>query len=261
MIPELNAAIKIAKEAGDILLAYYGKNINITEKENKTPVTEADIAADKFIRESLKKQFSYPILSEETVDNKKRLKSNLIWIVDPLDGTRNFIEKTGQFTVVIGLAQNERPVLGVVYQPTTKKLYFSRKGSGAFVEQNNAARKISVSDISEISKTKLVTSHIDKCMRKIGLAKIEYIGSLALKGCLIAEGQYDAYFTIQSKMSEWDTCAPELIITEAGGKVSDIRGNTLLYNQIDVLRSKGVIMDNGFMHNKLIKKIQPFLIP
>jgi len=258
---ELKIAIEIAKEAGAILLQYYGKELVISSKDNNTPVSDADIASNDLIIKRLKENFSYPILSEESADDKSRLGQEFVWIVDPLDGTKNFIEKNGEFTVVIGLVRNNQPIMGVVYRPTTKELYYAEKGQGAFREVNGDEERIGVSKIKSIPEAKFIASKLDSrdsdLMDKIGVINKTKVGSAALKICKVAQGEYDAFFVLKSKTSEWDDCAPGLILVEAGGTLSDVFGEPLSYNQEDVARPKGTVADNGIFHKELIEKIHP----
>ena len=141
---ELKIAIEIAKEAGELLLQYYDTELSIETKENNTPVSNADLATNDFILKKLREHFPYSILSEESVDDNNRLGKEFVWLVDPLDGTKDFIEKTGEFTVVIGLVQNNQLIMGVVYRPTTKELYYAQKGKGAFMEVGGIEKRITV---------------------------------------------------------------------------------------------------------------------
>lgn len=261
---ELKIAIEIVKEAGAILLQYYDKELIVSLKDNNTPVSDADIAADDLIIKRLKENFTYPILSEESVDDKNRLGKEFVWIVDPLDGTKDFIQKTGEFTVVIGLVQNDQPIMGVVYRPTTKELYYAEKNKGAFIEVDGNEKRIVVSKSESISSARFTVSKSDfsnsDFMDKIGATNRTRVGSAALKICKVAQGEYDAFFVLKSKMSEWDDCAPGIILSEAGGILSNVFGGLLLYNQENVLRTKGTMANNGILHKELIKKIYPFAL-
>jgi 3'(2'), 5'-bisphosphate nucleotidase len=258
---ELKIAIEIAKEAGAILLQYYDKELVISSKDDDTPVSDADIASNNLIIKRLKEHFLYPILSEESVDDKNRLGQEFVWIVDPLDGTKNFIEKNGEFTVVIGLVRNNQPIMGVVYRPTTKELYYAEKGKGAFREVNGDAKRIRVSGTKSIPEAKFAVSKFNyqdsDFMDKIGVINRTEVGSAALKICKVAQGEYDAFFVLKSRTSEWDDCAPGLILAEAGGTLSNVFGDSLLYNQENVSRPKGTVANNGIFHKELIKKIHP----
>jgi len=258
---ELKITIETAKEAGSILLQYYGTELNIETKENDTPVSSADYASNDFIIKNLKNHFPYPILSEESVDNKERLHTEKVWIIDPLDGTKNFIEKTGEFTVAIGLVENNRPTMGVVYRPTTQEMFYSYRGGGAFREIKGEVQRLSVTISDSVPDAKFVTSKLNNkhtaYMDRIGAIKRTRIGSAAYKICKVAEGEYDAYFVIKSRMSEWDDCAAGLILTEAGGLLSDIFGNPLLYNQENISRTKGILASNKNLHKNLLGRIAP----
>jgi 3'(2'), 5'-bisphosphate nucleotidase len=258
---ELKIAIETAREAGQILLQYYDTDLTVETKENNTPVSNADYAADNFIVKNLKTHFSYPILSEESVDDEERLRAEKVWIVDPLDGTKDFIAKTGEFTVCIALVENNQPILGVVYRPTTRELFYAQKGSGSFRELDGNAERLSASACDLISDAKFIVSKLnDKhaaFMDRIGAKNRVRVGSAALKVCKVAQGEYDAYFILNPKLSEWDDCAAGLILTEAGGEVSDVFGNPLPYNQKNVSRVKGILASNKNLYKELLKRIAP----
>ncbi len=258
---ELQIAIDTARKAGSILLQHYGTELDIKTKENNTPVSNADHAANDFIIKNLTAHFPYPILSEESVDDKKRLHMEKVWVVDPLDGTKDFIEKTGEFTVAIGLVENNQPILGVVYRPTTQELFYAKKEGGSFREVEGKPQKLSVTTTGSVSDAKFVISKLDSkhtgYMDRIGAVNRMRVGSAAYKICKVAQGEYDAYFVIKSRMSEWDDCAAGLILAEAGGVLSDIFGNSLLYNQDNTSRTRGTIASNKNLYTNLLQKIDP----
>lgn len=258
---ELETAIWIAKAAGSILLQHYNTELNISVKDNNTFITNADNAANDFIIKELHENFPYPILSEESVDDRKRLGAEKVWVVDPLDGTNDFINKTGEFTVAIGLLQNNQPVIGVVYRPTTQELFYAQKGEGAFMDMEGHTKRLAVSQSNSVSEARFASSYTDEkysnFMKRIGAENLVRVGSAALKICKIAQGEYDAFFVIKSRMSEWDDCAPGLILTEAGGTLSDIFGNPLLYNQKNISRNRGTLASNKNIYKELLQKISP----
>lgn len=258
---ELKIAIEATKEAGLILLRYYDTELTVETKENNTPVSNADYAANDFIIKKLSSHFPYPILSEESVDNKKRLRAKRTWIIDPLDGTKDFIEKTGEFSIAIGLVEDNQPILGVVYRPTTQELFYAQKGIGSFKETNGILQKLAVTRSDSVSAAEFAISKLDSkhsgYMDRMGAMNRTRIGSAAYKICKVAQGKYDAYFVIKSRMSEWDDCAAGLILTEAGGTLSDVFGDPLLYNQENVSRAKGVIASNKNLYRELLQKINP----
>ncbi len=254
---ELIDILDIARKAGDIALKYYNGKYLIKEKANKTPVTEADIAVEKFITNELKKRYAYPILGEESVDNLSRLKDDKVWLVDPIDGTRGFINKTGEFSIIIGLAVKGKPVLGVVYDPIKNLLYFAEIKKGAYIKIGNKVKQIHVREKKNIKEMTLVLSRIDPSTievgKKLGVKKIIKQGSLGLRVGLIASGKYDIYVNNTQKASEWDTCGSEIILTEGGGKITDMLGNKLIYNKKEVRHLNGLVASSRKSHSKIIK--------
>jgi len=161
---------------------------------------------------------------------------------------------------MIGLVNQDNPVLGVVYQPTTKKLYYAQQGQGAFVEKENQSgdgkEKIECSSVSELSETKFIVSrsHLDKNTNEF-LKEAEpkgkiLMGSSGLKMGLLAEGKAEAYITTNTY--QWDSCAPQAILQEAGGKVTDLNGDILKYNRKEVKNTSGVVASNGEIHRKIV---------
>ena len=233
-IPELDIAIKAAKEAGNAILEIYQGNFEISKKNDDSPITEADLKSNEIIKEILS-QTEHVILSEEDKDDQSRLSKNTIWIVDPLDGTSDFIDKTGEFTVMIALIKNKKPILGVISWPTEKIFFVAQKGSGAFRYSNGEWEKISVTALAELSKCRAIGSRhhlLDKdksFIKKLGIEDFTSIGS-SLKVGKISSGEAEAYITTTNKMKEWDSAASYCIISEAGGKMTDMLGNDITYN-------------------------------
>ncbi|MCV0430740.1 3'(2'),5'-bisphosphate nucleotidase CysQ [Nitrosopumilus sp.] len=259
-IPELEIAIKAAKEAGEAILEIYHKNYETTTKEDDSPITDADLKSNEIIKKILS-QTEYQILSEEDEDDLNRLSQKTIWIVDPLDGTSDFIDKTGEFTVMIALIKNKKPILGVIGWPTEKTLFVAQKGNGAFKFSNNEWNKISVTQISEISKCRTVGSrhHLSEkeksFIKKLGIEDFTSIGS-SLKVGKISSGEAEAYITTTNKMKEWDSAASYCIISEAGGKMTDMLGNDITYNNKDVYHQNGILVTNGIIHDKIVEEFK-----
>ena len=255
----LNKIIPVIKKAGKSILNLYNKNYQVFEKQDKSPVTEADLIADKIILEGLK-EFGYPILSEESKDDLGRLKSEYVWIVDSLDGTRDFLDKTGEFCIMIGLSYKGESILGVLYQPTEDKLYFAEKGKGAYLSISDSEPiRLKVSSQSNIHDSILIVSrsHISKEIEdgasKLDVKKMQKCGSNGIKMGLIAEGKADIFFNPTNKLGQWDCCAPQIIIEEAGGKASGIHGEKLYYNTKNIRNPFGIAVSNGILHDWLIK--------
>ena len=259
-IPELDIAINAAQEAGNTILKIYEKDFKTFTKTDNSPVTDADLQSNKIIKEILSVT-KHSILSEEDVDDKNRLSNEMIWIIDPLDGTSDFIDKTGEFTVMVALVENQKPILGVIAWPTEKTLFVAQKNCGAFRYSDNKWEKISVTKISELPKCRTIGSrhHLsDKekdFIEKIGIKDFTSIGS-SLKVGKISSGQAEVYITTTNKMKEWDTAASHCIISEAGGKMTDMLGNELTYNNENVYHQNGILVTNGLIHEKILREFK-----
>ncbi len=259
-IPELDIAIKAVKEAGNSILGIYDDDYKMSTKDDDSPVTDADLKSNEIIK-SILSQTEHAILSEEDNDDLGRLSKEMVWIVDPLDGTSDFIDKTGEFTVMVSLIKNKKPIIGVIGWPTEKTLFVAQKGSGAFRYSDGKWGKISVTRISEVSKCRTVGSrhHLSEkeklFIKKLGISDFTSIGS-SLKVGKISSGEAEAYITTTNKMKEWDSAASYCIILEAGGKMTDMYGNDLTYNNKDVYHQNGILVTNGLVHNKIVEQFK-----
>ena len=255
-MPELDLAIEAATKAGNAIMEVYTTNFESKTKADNSPITEADLVSNRIIKEILAKSGHY-ILSEEDVDDKIRLNEKTVWIVDPLDGTSDFIDRTGEFTIMIALVWDKKPVLGVINWPDGKKMFVAQKGRGAFRLSNSFWEKISVSSTSDLKKCRAVGSrhHLsDKekaLIEKLEIPEFTNIGS-SLKVCKISSGEADVYFTYTNKMSEWDSAASNCIVTEAGGKMTDMKGYEITYNNKDIKHQDGIFVTNGILHEKVL---------
>ncbi len=250
LINELNTAKELAIRAGGAIINVYNDCFEIEYKADESPITLADKKANEIIVSSLKERFpKYSILSEESEDDKSRLQNDWCWIIDPLDGTKEFVKKNGEFTVNIALAYKNKVVLGVIFIPVTGELYYAAKGIGAFYQYKGKSEKISVS--SRTTDLKLVKSRthatyklsdlIEKNKDKI--ASIESAGS-SIKGCLIAKGAADIYYRF-SLTQEWDTAAMQCIVESAGGIFKQMDDTPMLYNRENTLNDKGFYILNN----------------
>jgi len=262
-LPEVSLAIQAALEAGKTVMNVYNQEFSSRLKKDNEPLTEADIKSNDIILKTISSS-GHPILSEESVDDKKRLDFKKIWIVDPLDGTSDFIKKTGEFTIMISLVEDHIPILGIIYWPTKSTLYLAQKGQGAYKSVNNTWSKISVSNVSEIEKCRAVGSryHISGVEQKlIKLLKISQFTSKgsSLKVADISSGNAELYFTTTNKIKQWDTCASYCLITEAGGKMTDMYGNDLKYNTEKLNHENGLLVSNGLIHDQVTNIYDKFL--
>jgi len=256
-MPETKLIIEASKKAGKSVMELYDHPISSTLKSDKEPVTEADIKSNEIIKKIIS-VFGYPILSEESKDNSRRLDSKKILIVDPLDGTSDFIKKTGEFTIMISLVEDKKPILGVIYWPTEDTLYLAQKDQGSFKLQNGTWSKISVSNVSDLTKCRVVGSryHISdneqNLLNFLNTSQFTSKGS-SLKVADISSGNAELYFTTTNKIKQWDTCASYCLITEAGGKMTDMLGNDLEYNTEKLNHENGILVSNGLIHNHITK--------
>ena len=239
MFKDLTAqVIAIAQTAGHATMEIYQmKHAEIKHKSDQSPLTLADTTSSKIIEDSLKQLTPLlPVLSEESViiPFKERQNWQHYWLVDPLDGTKEFINKNGEFTVNIALIEDGHPVLGVVLAPAIDQCYFASKGEGAFLKTKGQTKPIHSKQL--LSSTPIIAvsrSHIDKdtqsLIDKVHQPQVISMGS-SLKICLVAEGRVDCYPRLAPTM-EWDTAAAHAILNEAGGNIVDISGDELTYNK------------------------------
>lgn len=238
----LDNLLKIAKkaslEAGQAILNIYNsEDFGIEKKADQSPLTLADKASNDVITRYLK-QTNIPILSEEgkEVTYEERSKWDAFWLVDPLDGTKEFIKKNGEFTVNIALIENQKPILGVVYVPVLEKLYYAVKNKGAFLEEKKLPVQRIQTNPTNNHPTKLVASrsHLNDATKNFmkQYEKVETISmGSSLKFMVLAEGGANIYPRLAPTM-EWDTAASQIIVEEAGGRVIDQNTqNPLIYNK------------------------------
>lgn len=261
-------AREIAWGAGDILQAYYrGDSLNIQQKDGE-PVTAADVAVSQYILDHFQavlaaEEFGY--LNEETYKATQGvIPQPWVWIIDPLDGTRDFIDKTGEYAVHIALIQDQRPVLAVVAVPETAKVYSAIQGQGAFVETRDGQRTpVQVSHKTAIADLSLVVSRTHRGERFNALLAAlpcqnqRYVGSIGCKIASMVEQQTDVYISLSGKSApkDWDMAAPELILTEAGGQFTHLDGKPLTYNTGDVNQWGCLIASNGACHQGLCEQV------
>jgi 3'(2'), 5'-bisphosphate nucleotidase len=268
----LKIARSVAWGASDILSSYYnGKNPQQeleTEEAKDGPVTKADLAANHYIVEQLQSQLGteeFGYLSEETFDVKKAepVANSWVWIIDPLDGTRDFIDRTGEYCLHIALTYKGRPVIGIVAIPEAGKVYFASKDNGTFVEtEDGKIEPITVSNRQTPEELYLIVSRTHRDERfqnlidRLPLKGKKYMGSVGGKISTILEQESDIYISLSGKSAakDWDFAAPELVLTEAGGKFSYVNGDPVLYNQGDVKKWGCIIATNGICHETLCQQ-------
>jgi 3'(2'), 5'-bisphosphate nucleotidase len=268
---ELEVALSLARDAGASILQYYDVPLRVERKidadEQTEPVTQADRDANSLIVSGLQREFPDDgILAEESIDTERRLTKRRVWMVDPLDGTNGFIARDGDFAVQIGLAVDGRSVLGVVYQPLPDVLYYAVEGAGTWIERKGfETERARVSDKTEVSEVRLAASRnhrsprMDVVVRALGIKEEVQRGSVGIKVGLIIERQCDVYVHLSPRTKQWDTCAPEIILREAGGRMTDLFGGPLGYNNPDVQNRNGLVATNSAVHERTIETLAPLL--
>ena len=254
---------EITIEAGKKIMEIYNSpDFEIEIKSDNSPITRADKAANDYIVQKVKEKYpDFGLLSEESKDTKERLHKEYVWVIDPLDGTKEFIKRNGEFTVNVGLVKNGKPVVGVVLIPVKNEIYYAVEGGGAFYESLNGENlKISASHKSEYNEMVMVKSRShasEKLMKLIDKYKFKDVkdSGSSIKICLIAHGLADIYFRF-GNTNEWDICAAHCVLSEAGGKMTDCLGNTLIYNKVDPLNRNGFIASNNAIHSKFVEMAQ-----
>jgi 3'(2'), 5'-bisphosphate nucleotidase len=234
---------RIAAQAGERILKIYDTAFEVNKKADDSPLTTADLASHEIIVAGLQALTpDIPILSEESaaLPFSERSQWNLFWLVDPLDGTKEFVKRNGEFTVNIALIQNHEPILGVVQIPVTGLCYFATRDQGAFRQApDRPAQRIAISTLGEEAAVRVVGSRthagekLQAFVARLGEHTFVPKGS-SLKFCLVAEGKADIYPRL-GPTSEWDTAAAQCVVEAAGGQVLTVSGERLSYNTKDSL--------------------------
>jgi 3'(2'),5'-bisphosphate nucleotidase len=262
---ELDVAIHLAQQAGDLIMGYYQTGVAVDRKAGDEPVTVADREADRLIAAGLRSAFPDDgLLTEESDDDLSRLDKKRVWIVDPLDGTSDFVGETGDFCVQIALAVDGKPALGVIYQPTTEQLLHAVHGRGAYQVQSGQTTRLRVSAESVSSQMCLVASRshysplIEASRRALGIASVQHMGSVGLKVARVARGVCDLYLAT-TVAKEWDMCAPHALLLEAGGRLTNPCGEDISYNKPGTSTCRGLVGSNGLAHTQIVEAVAPFL--
>ena len=262
---ELDVAVRLARDAGAAIVSYYQEGVAVDYKKAQEPVTVADRVADSIISAGLREAFPGDgLLTEESDEDLSRLDRERVWIVDPLDGTTEFINETGEFSVQIALAVSGQPVLGVVYQPVSGLLFYARQGQGAYQLRDGVLARLSVSTQARPSRMCLVASRshysdfVEAARQALGIESVRRVGSVGLKVGLLARGACDLYLAT-TVCKEWDLCAPHALLIEAGGTLTDLYGQALVYNKPDVNECGGLLGSNGLAHDAILERITPLL--
>jgi 3'(2'), 5'-bisphosphate nucleotidase len=262
---DLDRLARIARDAGHGILESYQSDFRVDYKSPGDPVTDADREANALICRRLQAEFpDAAIVAEESAsehyaDYRDHAR---VFFVDPLDGTREYVAKNGQFVVMIGLLIDDLASLGVVYAPTTGTLWCGGRGLGAFrVDADGSERPIQVSSEVKPAGARITVTRSRRSDRlkgvlsRIGAREVVPMGSAGLKGALVAEGSADAYLAAGIAGKHWDACAMDALVSAAGGSVSDLRGKRLDYRSGELELSHGLLVANPVLHAALLSRL------
>jgi len=252
----LQEALSAAREAGCLIRARYRSAYEVWDKSPENPITTADLEADRHLRAQLTAAApDAGWLSEETADDLKRLDQRCTWVVDPLDGTQEFIQGLDQFAVSVGLVENGRPLLGVVYNPATGETFAGIVGEG-LTYNGRPSRPLSARTQLHGARVLVSDTEVREGMwaRYQERVTLEQVGSAAYKLARVAAGLADAYVSLKPKR-EWDTCAGAALLLAAGGRVTDLDGKEIRFNQPEVVVN-GVVAANPTLHRELLASLK-----
>jgi 3'(2'), 5'-bisphosphate nucleotidase len=266
--PELDEVLRIARTAERHVRAIYGTAFTVELKAPGDPVTRADREASDMICAALAASFpGDAIISEESVpaspaEVARRVASPRVWFVDPLDGTREFTERIGEFAVMIGLAVGGRATLGAVVMPAGGEAIAGRVGASAFAEDAQGVRRpLSVSKVSDPRDATIVVSRshrpplLDPLIERLGIRKVVPCGSVGVKVSRLVLAQADLYVHDGGGAKRWDTCAPEAVLAAAGGRFTDLHGAPIDYASTDLVLRTGIVATNGALHDAVLSAL------
>ena len=244
---ELTTIINLTKKAGALIQNIRSRGFEIKYKGDVSdPVTEADLAASDFLMKEISRYFPNDlIVSEEAPLPEEASEQKRIWFIDPIDGTKEFINNGQEWSVMVGLAQHNRPILVVVFWPMEDKLYYATKDQGAFMESRGSRVKLQVTPPQELKEARILQSRghydnkVDEIAKQLGITHVLKQSSIGLKLGSIAEGKADLYFNLSGKCHLWDLCGPEIILLEAQGALITDSGLLISYHsKTSVIREK-----------------------
>lgn len=256
-INEAKVAKRIALDAGKLLLEYYDRDLTVNLKPGDEPVTIADQAISEFILKELAKEFPQDLLvSEESPDSAERLKSERFWLIDPLDGTKEFLARNGEFSVMIGLVVKKQAVAGTVYQPTENRLWWGTCQE-SYLNHSGQEKNLKVSDINNFAEMRTVVSRSHRggkladILKHFGITQEIISGSGGIKLGLISSADAELMFSPSPGYKLWDLCAPDAILSGAGGKVTDFTGSPIDYTAKEVNIYNGILASNNTRHSEI----------
>ena len=259
---ELDVASSLARKAGQVIMNVYEKDFAISYKGTNDPVTEADQLANTLIVEGLAAHFPEDeIIAEESPLPTGSQQSGRTWYVDPLDGTKEFISRNGEFSIMIGLTLNARSQLGVVYWPTEDQLFAGITDQEAWMEHQGVRHPLQATQAKCSPRLSLVASrshrspHLSAIKQTLNIQEEHPMGSVGLKIGFIAKGGADLYMEPGPYTKSWDACAPEAILRGAGGCFTDIHGNPIQYGTNEYRNLHGVLATTKDCHDRVLQAL------
>lgn len=269
---ELDTAVALARTAGKRILEHYRTDFATEQKLGVDnlyePVTIADKEASRMIVDGLGSAFpDDAVLSEEEPDDvDRRLAALRVWIIDPIDGTAGFVKKDGDFAVQIGLVEHGRPVLGVVYLPFHNSMSFAVRGGGSFTQvgagepiRMQTSGHVTFSEMTAAVSRNHPSTRMQRIAEHFAFRSVVNRGSVGLKVGLIADRTCDIYIHPGPRTKLWDTCGPQIILEEAGGRFTDLFGGELRYDGRELQNLNGILATNGIAHSAAVAHLRPLL--
>lgn len=258
---ELARLMRIAADAADVVMQVYARPFQVEYKAPQDPVTEADRLANTLICERLQREFpGVPIVAEESDPSTfgDYRTAERAFFVDPVDGTREFVDRNGEFAVMIGLVENGRALASVIHAPARGDVFAGWVGHGAFHVRAGQRRPLAVSSIARVSESRLVGSRshrspaLERALAKLAPRELLVMGSAGLKGTMVASAEVEAYIAPGYAGKRWDACAADALILAAGGVLTDAYGDPIDYRSGSLTNSRGLVASNGHIHEALL---------
>lgn len=262
--------LRIASEAARVVMDVYARPFDVQYKAPQDPVTEADRRANALICELLAREFpGVPIVAEESDPDtfSKFRESELVFFVDPVDGTREFVERNGEFAVMIGLVEGARAIASVIDAPARGEVFAGWVGEGAFVLRGGVEQPIKVSEVSDMRQGRIVGSRshrgpqLERALARLSPREVLVMGSAGLKGTLVASGVVEAYVAPGYAGQRWDACAADALVTAAGGMLTDTYGDPIDYRAPSLSNDRGLVCSNRLVHDALISGLAELSSP
>lgn len=261
----LERLLEIAREASAIVAGVYGSEFTVDYKAPKDPVTAADRQSNEHICRRLAELYpDVPIVAEESDPETFSgfRASSRVFFVDPLDGTREFVKRNGEFAVMIGLLEDERPIVGVIDAPVRDMAWGGCVGSGAWrFDRDGSRHPIRVSATAELADARIVASRshrsevLEQALKLLGAARIDALGSAGLKCGEVATGGAEAYVAPGRAGHRWDVCAGEALVVAAGGRLTDAAGDPIDYRSRELANQTGIVATNGRTHDAILERL------